>query len=225
MGNLINHLDARELFWAEVGGATVFLPRGSRLTRLNEASRRLGEETHLDCQSFQLFSLPIFLPCVATSLFLCLFFRHWRDVGRHQLTATVALLTLTGHPTEPLSPPLSPTPFPTSFSYMFWWSQNAQRQIHLIEAFFDIWDNNLILPAGISARVLNHATLAPSGTLLGVVNRGSPFACERGLIYVRCHSDMCAVFSHFHKHGVLDSSELQLVSVLTIVPRKTMPLI
>lgn len=111
MGNLINHLDAHELFWAEVGGATVFLPRGSRLTRLNEASRRLGEETHLDCQSFQLFSLPIFLPCVATSLFLCLFVRHWRDVGRHQLTATVALLTLTGHPTEPLSPPLSPTHF------------------------------------------------------------------------------------------------------------------
>lgn len=60
MGNLINHLDAPELFWGEVGGAAVFLPRGSRLTRLNEASQRLGEETHLDWQSLQLFFRQIF---------------------------------------------------------------------------------------------------------------------------------------------------------------------
>lgn len=73
MGNLINHLDVSELFWVEVGGVGVFLRRGSRLTSVNEASQRLGEETRLDCQSFQLSSLQIFLPCVATPLF-CAFF-------------------------------------------------------------------------------------------------------------------------------------------------------
>lgn len=73
MGNLINHLDVSELFWVEVGGVAVFLPRGSRLTSVNEASQRLGEENSPGLPKFPALLSPNILVLCCNSSFLCFF--------------------------------------------------------------------------------------------------------------------------------------------------------